>query len=76
MYSFETSALACGKTIPPPPGSWHFSSAYDTLTGHFGPGWGTQESQSGSAGIGLGAGGTSVSTEYDAMCGNWITFSS
>ena len=32
--SFATSALACGKTTTPPPGSHHFYSAYDTFTGH------------------------------------------
>jgi hypothetical protein len=32
--SFVTSALACGETTTPPPGSHHFYSAYDTLTGH------------------------------------------
>jgi hypothetical protein len=38
--SFEAAALACGKTSPPPPGSWHLYGPYDTFTGHFGPGLG------------------------------------
>jgi hypothetical protein len=61
VKSFETSALACGKTIHPPPGSWHTAHAYDTFTGHYGPGFGGSESVSGSAGIGFGPGGTSIS---------------
>ncbi len=77
--SFETSALSCAKTPgDPPPGSWHFSSAYDTFTGHFGPGFGGSESLTGSAGIGFGPGGTSASGGYGAylQCTNWVTFSS
>ena len=74
--SFETSALACGKTIPPPPGSFHTSTAYETFTGHFGGGFGGSESQSGSAGVGFGPGGTSVSDAYEGICGNWITYNS
>jgi len=77
--SFETSALACAKTPgDPPPGSWHFGSAFDTFTGHFGPGFGDDESLSGSAGIGFGPGGTSASGGYGAygQCTNWITYSS
>jgi hypothetical protein len=74
--SFETSALACGKTTSPPPGSWHTGSAYDTFTGHFGSGFGGSASVSGSAGIGFGPGGTSGSYVYSGMCGNWITYSS
>lgn len=73
---FETSALACGRTSSPPPGSWHFSSAYDTFTGHFAGGFGGSESVSGSAGIGFGPGGTSQSYGYSGLCGNWITYSS
>jgi len=46
---FETSALACGKTTDPPPGSWHTASGYDTFSGHFGPGFGGSESMSGTA---------------------------
>ncbi len=74
--SFETSALSCGKYTSPPPGSWHFSTAYETYTGHFGAGFGASESISGSAGIGFGPGGTSGSYVYSGMCGNWITYSS
>ncbi len=73
--TFETSALACGKTTDPPPGSWHMGSAYDTFTGHFGGGF-TNSSVSGSAGIGFGPGGTSGSYGYSGQCGNWITYSS
>ncbi len=74
--SFENSALACGKTTDPPPGSWHMGSIYDTISGHFGPGFGASESASGSAGVGFGPGGTSGSYHYYGMCTNWITFSS
>lgn len=62
--SFETSALACGKTTDPPAGSYHFTGAYDTWTGHYGPGMGGSESASGSIGIGFGPGGTSLSYWY------------
>lgn len=57
--SFETGALACAKTSPPPPGSWRLYSAYGTFTGHFGGamGW----SFSGQVGLGWGPGGTSLS---------------
>jgi len=47
--TFETEALACGKNSSPPPGTWHFGSAYDTFTGHLGSGFGGSESVSGSA---------------------------
>jgi hypothetical protein len=73
---FESSALACGKTSQPPPGSWHTGSAYDTFTGHFGPGFGNKESASGSVGVGFGPGGTSVSYPYTGLCGNWVSFTS
>ncbi len=73
---FETSALACAKTTDPPPGSWHTGSAYDTFTGHFGGAFGYRESESGSAGIGFGPGGTSQSGTYNGICGNWITYHS
>jgi hypothetical protein len=73
---FETSALACAKTTDPPPGSWHTGAAYDTFTGHFGGGFGGDESLTGSAGIGFGPGGTSNSGVIAGMCGNWITYSS
>jgi len=74
--SFETSALSCAKTPDHPPGSWHFSSAYDTFTGHLGGGFGGSESISGSAGIGFGPGGTSASYLISGQCTNWITYSS
>jgi hypothetical protein len=74
--TFETSALACGKTTDPPPGSWHTGSAYDTFTGHMGGGFAGSESVSGSGGIGFGPGGTSGSYVYSGMCGNWVTYSS
>jgi hypothetical protein len=74
--SFETSALACGKMTDPPAGSWHFSSAYDTFTGHLGGGMGGNETASGSVGVGFGPGGTSGSYGYSGLCGNWVTFTS
>jgi len=76
--SFETSALACAKTPgDPPPGGWHFSSAFDTFTGHLGPGMGDLESETGSAGIGFGPGGTSAYAGfYYGQCTYWVTFSS
>lgn len=72
--SFETSALGCGKLPEPPPGSWHFSSPYDTFTGHFGPA--RTESVSGSIGVGFGPGGTSMYYGYSGLCSNWITYAS
>lgn len=72
---FETSALACGKTTDPPPGSWHFINWYDTFTGHFGGGFGGSESVSGSAGIG-GIGNTSQAYPYSGLCTNGVTFNS
>ncbi len=72
--TFETSALACGKTSAADPGSRHFASAYDTFTGHFGPG--RTESASGSAGVGFGPGGTSGSYNYAGLCSNWVQMSS
>ncbi len=83
--SFETNALDCAKSSPPPPGSHHFYSAYDTFTGHFGAGFDQpyghtpqdpNASVSGSAGIGWGPGGTSNSYQYSGMCLNWVTLSS
>jgi hypothetical protein len=76
QQSFETSALACGKTSSGDPGSRHFASAYDTFTGHFGPGRGASESASGQAGVGFGPGGTSGSYNYAGLCGNWVQMSS
>jgi hypothetical protein len=74
--SFETTALGCGKTIDPPPGSYHWGSAYDTFVGHFGPGFGPSESMSGSPGVGFGPGATTQSYSYSGLCINWITYSS
>ena len=75
--SFETSALACGKTATPPAGSWHTGAAYDTFTGHLGPGMGANSSVSpGQAGVGFGPGGTSASYVYSGLCGNWVTLAS
>jgi hypothetical protein len=76
QQSFETSALACGKTDASDPGSHHFASAYDTFTGHFGSGRGASESASGSAGVGFGPGGSSNSYAYAGLCGNWVQMSS
>ncbi len=73
--SFESNALACAKNTNPPPGSWHFSSPYDTFTGHMGPGFGGSQSISGSAGIGYGPGGTSQSYHYSGMCAQWVLYS-
>lgn len=73
---FESSALACGKTASPPPGSRHFGNAYDTFTGHLGTGFGGSSSVSGSAGVGFGPGGTSGSYGYSGLCGTWVTMTS
>lgn len=70
---FETTALACAKVSNAPPGSWHFSSAYDTFSGHFGGAMGTQESMSGSTGVGFGPGGTTQSYVYSGLC-NWVGY--
>ena len=74
--SFETTALACAKfggRPGEPPGSWHFGSAYDTFTGHFGNRFGASESVSGSAGVGFGPGGTSASYYYSGLC-QWVGY--
>ena len=73
--SFETASLTCGKTPDHPPGSWHFTGAYDTFTGHYGPAMGGSESMSGSLGVGL-TGPASTSYAYSGLCTNWVTFSS
>jgi len=75
---FETSALSCAKTPGEyPPGAWHFSSPYDTFTGHLGPSLGNRESETGAAGIGFGPGGTSASAGfYYGQCTNFVTYSS
>jgi len=74
--SYETSALACGKTSAGDPGSRHFGSPFDTFTGHWGSGRDASESLSGSLGVGFGPGGTSQSYSYAGLCGNWVTMSS
>ncbi len=76
--SFDTSALACGKTSTPPSGSHHFTSPYDTFTGHLGPALGTESSQSpAQAGVGFGPGGdTSSSYGIAGICQNWVTLAS
>ena len=73
---FETSALGCGKVIGGGATcSWHFSSAYDTFSGHFGPGFGsTMESSSGATGIGFGPGGTSQSYYHYGLYETWVVF--
>jgi hypothetical protein len=71
---FETSALACGKTVNPPPGSYHIRPGGPYWTGHFGPGMGGYESLSGSVGTAWPPGSTSVA--YSTLCTNWITFHS
>ena len=71
--NFETDALSCAKTPTPPPGSHHFYSAYDTWTGHLGPGFSASASQVGSAGVGFGPGGTSQVYGYSGLCVNWVT---
>jgi hypothetical protein len=72
-HAFTGWALACGKFPDPPPGSYHFYSAYDTFTGHLGPGFGASASQTGSAGVGFGPGGTSMSYMWSGLCMNWVT---
>jgi hypothetical protein len=74
-HAFTGWALSCGKFASPPPGSHHFYSAYDTFTGHLGPGFGASSSQTGSAGVGFGPGGTSQSYNFSGLCINWVTLS-
>jgi hypothetical protein len=72
--SFDSSALACGKTPVPPSGSHHFQNPYDAFTGHLGQGMGTQSSVSpGQAGVGWGL-DTSQSYGFIGLCTNWVTF--
>lgn len=68
--AFEASALACGKTNPPPPGSFHFTG-YDYISGHFGPGFGGLESESGS--VGWPGPPASYSYPFSGLCINWVT---
>lgn len=70
----ETSALACGKTPDPPPGSFHFGH-YLTMTGHFGPGFGGSESVSGTA-MASSPVMASGSYSYAGLCQNWVTWQS
>jgi hypothetical protein len=73
---YETSALACGKTNDPPPGSRHWGTFYqNSFTGHFGPGFGASESNSGTIPPGTGA-VTSMSYPYSGLCTNWVTWQS
>jgi hypothetical protein len=72
--TFETSALACAKTPDPPPGSYHMPPGGPYVTGHFGPGFGGDESLSGSAGTGWPPGSTSY--PYSGLCLTWVTYSS
>ena len=73
---FETSALACGKTPNPPAGAHHWSFAYETFTGHLGPGFGTDSSVFGQAGLGFGSAGTSLSYSLEGLCSNWVLLAS
>ena len=73
---FESSALSCGRTPDPPAGSHHMASAYDTFTGHLGPGFGANSSVTSSAGVGFGPGGTSASYGHAGLCGNWVMLAS
>ncbi len=68
---FEASALACGKTSPPPPGSFHFTG-YDVFTGHLGPGFGASQSQSATFSAWPGV-PESTSYPYSGLCINWVT---
>lgn len=69
--AFEAAALACGKTNPPPPGSFHFTAQVWGFTGHLGPGMAGQESESGSAVIWSPM--SSPSYPYSGLCINWVT---
>jgi hypothetical protein len=69
--AFEASALACGKTNPPPPGSYHFTFQGGVFTGHFGPGFGAQESMTGTVGPQTPA--SSSSYYYAGLCINWVS---
>ncbi len=73
--SYETSALACGKTSSPPPGSFHFAHGLN-LTGHMGPGFGGSESYSGTAIVSTSPGLFSQSYSYSGLCLNWVSWQS
>jgi hypothetical protein len=70
-HVFETAALACGKTDPPPPGSFHFTG-YDVFTGHLGPGFGAGQSQSTTLSAWPGS-PASNRYPYPGLCINWVT---
>ncbi len=73
---FESSALSCGKTSDPPPGSFHFGTPdQNWFTGHFGPGMGGSESYSGTVPPGT-MPVTSQSYAYSGLCLNWVTWQS
>jgi len=72
---YETSALACGKTTDPPPGSYHFRP-FIHLSGHFGPGMGPQESESGTFMSMTSPMLESQSYSYAGLCSNWVSFQS
>ena len=76
--SFEKSALACGKTTDPPPGSYHFKDGTATFTGHAGPGFGGSESISGGSGSPhmYVPGKASESISFTGLCLTWVTYSS
>ncbi len=69
--AFEAAALACGKTNPPPPGSFHFTSQVLGFTGHLGPGTGMYESESGTLWVQTPT--SSFSYYYAGLCINWVT---
>jgi len=75
--SCETSALACGKTSDPPPGSFHWGPpGHNVFTGHFGPGFGGSESESGTI-YGTGTPpNSSHSYSYAGLCSNWVSWHS
>ena len=76
--SFENSALACGKTTNPPPGSYHFMDGSATFTGHAGPAFGGSESISGGSGHSqlYVPGNSSDSISFSGLCLDWVTYSS
>ena len=72
---YETSALACGKTSDPPPGSYHFRPQI-FLAGHWGPGMGAYESTSGTFMSGTSPMMESQSYSYAGLCSNWVSWQS
>jgi hypothetical protein len=71
--NLEIDALGSARTASPDPRSRHFYAAYDTWTGHLGPGFGVSASQVGSAGVGFGPGGTSQVYGYSGLRVNWVS---